>query len=612
MHAARNPQIDRLALYALAALLLAAPSSAQRRAPEPASNAQRSTAVHPVLALARDEARMLRAIGADYTALRQLRVVTDVDGRAVPARGVTARIGRVARGGRSVELRASAEAAPGTYRVEGLVGRDVHLVLPVVLEVSAAPVGAAPRGAPPGRAVAPAPGRVPAVTTAPRAAEASAVRRVTPRAERYLELPLESVPVPGGGAPLKSIPGMEHRGPGAAGTGSNGSLLGTVSPNTSVSHVVPEQQGVVGGTVELHGQALPHQGLEVRLGATLLTLVSTTPTKVVARLPAAPMSGALVLVRTSDGAAATLADPYDVVVASAPKAFSTFDTAATQNSWTNAYLLSLLAWIAYAPEAVVDKQASAWGLSLSKPVIQKTTWFFADPASGGATGSTTAYVLYDATRVIVTFRGSTTDDWAQDWVDNDLDLLPLPYLPWGTGVVLHHGFHEAMAIAYEDVRARITPLLPGRKLWLTGHSLGGAVAVLTAFRLEHENAAEVQGIHVFGAPPVGNPELLGAGWAKAYTTRVSNTHRWNIERDPVPSLLAAPAFGHVGVCHNLNTDGSVDLSATTPFFYLPQGTLVDDLMVTHMGYWWRLYDELAERDATLASSLPAPPPSSEW
>ncbi|MFP5289147.1 MAG: alpha/beta fold hydrolase [Thermoanaerobaculia bacterium] len=44
-----------------------------------------------------------------------------------------------------------------------------------------------------------------------------------------------------------------------------------------------------------------------------------------------------------------------------------------------------------------------------------------------------------------------------------------------------------------------------RPLWLTGHSLGGAVAVLTASRLEKR----VQGVYVYGAPRVGDADFGG-------------------------------------------------------------------------------------------------------
>lgn len=582
----------RAALPFLAALLCCSAAHAQR-SPSPAPS-------HGQWKLAQGEALELRALGADYAPLQSLRVVGFQGGKAVPARGLLAHLGRSERGGRRLEIRATAEAAPGLYRVEGWVGAQARLVLPLALEVAEAPrAAAAPRGSPPG-----------AVRGAPSAARARPARSFTSVARRQLEsnVPLGAAAQVGGSG-LKSVPGMEHRGPGMP---ASSTLVVSVSPDTQVSHLVPEGQGVAGALLEINGQALPHQSCQVRLGAQALPIVSATAAKISARLPAAPTSGALVLVRTSDGATAILADPYPVVAASTPKAFEHFGGSGADAIWTDAYLLSLLSWIAYAPDAVVESQASAFGLTLSKPLIHETTWFFADPGTLGASGSTTALVLYDAEHVFVAFRGSTTQDWGQDWIDNDLDLAPLPYLPWGAGVVLHHGFHEAMAIAYDEVRARVAPLCAGRKLWITGHSLGGAIALLTAFRLKKEDGLAVQGVHVFGAPAVGNPKVLNHGWAKVFPEQVSNAQRWNLENDPVPCLLAPPAFGHVGACNNLGADGGVQLASSTAYSYVPSTSTLDHLLVTHMDYWHRLRIELEERDPARAAQLPLPPPGSGW
>jgi triacylglycerol lipase len=551
---------------------------------------------HLKLDIARGESLIFRASGKDYAALDSVRVVHLLNGRLVPARDVTARISRSRGGGRWVELRASRSAPGVVHRIEGLQGRSVKVVFPIALDVKIArrgsPILATARSTEVSTAVF-GPDKI-AATVASRLAVAAPKRFFVEEVYRHdkYRVPLSD---------LVPIPGLENDGPGGPYKPGSGTI-GVAVPNTQVHALVPESLGIVGSTLEIHGSELPHTQCEVRLGSTVLVLESKSSTKIVARLPSSPITADLIFVRTSDNAQAVLADDYVVQAATAPKAFDGFDAAATTRTWKHAYLLSLLSWIAYTSESSVEGHASTWGLTLSKPMIDETTWFFADPGTVAATGSTQACVLHNSNAVIVAFRGSTTENWAQDWIDNDLDFFPIPKPTWGLTTILHHGFHEAMSVAYGDVLARIQPLMSGRKLWITGHSLGGAVALLTAFRLEHETTINVQGVHVFGAPSVGN-----GTWAGIFADKVSNVHRWNLEQDPVPFLLPAPAFFHVGTVNNLYADGDETLDDPLLLGYTPGPSTPNDLLVVHMNYWNRLLEELEENDPEAATGLPEPP-----
>ncbi|NOX51146.1 MAG: lipase family protein, partial [Gammaproteobacteria bacterium] len=130
----------------------------------------------------------------------------------------------------------------------------------------------------------------------------------------------------------------------------------------------------------------------------------------------------------------------------------------------------------------------------------------------------------------------------------------------------------------------------GKKVWLTGHSLGGAVAFITAFEIERRQKNSVGGVYTYGAPPVGN-----AAWAVQYNKRVPNTHRWSLQNDPVALVMVQlpGPFKHVGQRHNLTKKG-IDLNEKREMRYpLRAGMrrLVSDLSTTHMGYWCRLQSE---------------------
>ena len=131
-----------------------------------------------------------------------------------------------------------------------------------------------------------------------------------------------------------------------------------------------------------------------------------------------------------------------------------------------------------------------------------------------------------------------------------------------------------------------------------------SVSFLTAFRLAFEDDINVQGVYTYGAPAVGN-----SSFASLYADHVKNTHRWNIQQDPVPLFLpvanAFPPgpFRHVGTRNNLYMDigfgskvvldDSVELVYVMPFLDLISvaAQIYYDLSVTHMSYESRIRDE---------------------
>lgn len=73
-----------------------------------------------------------------------------------------------------------------------------------------------------------------------------------------------------------------------------------------------------------------------------------------------------------------------------------------------------------------------------------------------------------------------------------------------SGVMLHRGFRRAADTIFQDIKPR---LKPGYTTYLTGHSLGGAVAAILGIYLWDE-AFRLGGIYTFGQPKFTN--LQGA------------------------------------------------------------------------------------------------------
>src|SRR5262245_23075607 len=130
--------------------------------------------------------------------------------------------------------------------------------------------------------------------------------------------------------------------------------------------------------------------------------------------------------------------------------------------------------------------------------------------------NTQAYVGSNDSAIVVAFRGSevpTTLDGLKDWLlTNANNLLILPegqigtdFAAAGVGARFHRGFLGALAEIWDKLYAAVDGLMQAkeRPLFVTGHSLGGALALVAAWRLQR-NFMSVYQVYTFGAPMIGN------------------------------------------------------------------------------------------------------------
>jgi pimeloyl-ACP methyl ester carboxylesterase len=171
--------------------------------------------------------------------------------------------------------------------------------------------------------------------------------------------------------------------------------------------------------------------------------------------------------------------------------------------------------------------------------------------------NTQAWLGVDESNVVVAFRGTespTTLDGLKDILLTDaLNLLVVPegrlghdLSAAGVGARFHKGFVDAIAKICEPLAAAVEADLKAcdRPLWITGHSLGGALALLAAW-LFKRRFVPVHEVCTFGAPMIGNRAACAA-FDREFAGRI---FRYVNGRDPVPKLptlsLVANEFLHV-------------------------------------------------------------------
>ena len=130
---------------------------------------------------------------------------------------------------------------------------------------------------------------------------------------------------------------------------------------------------------------------------------------------------------------------------------------------------------------------------------------FAQPTFISAEG-TEAYLAHHATApfTVLAFRGTAgfTD------IRTDLRFLPVP-VPWHEeGGRAHRGFLKALEPVWEEIKQEIQQGMKqhaDHDLYVTGHSLGGALAILAGHRIRAcSELPTPKAVYTIGCPRVGN------------------------------------------------------------------------------------------------------------
>ena len=240
----------------------------------------------------------------------------------------------------------------------------------------------------------------------------------------------------------------------------------------------------------------------------------------------------------------------------------------------NAHVLALASDLAYLPEAQ-GAEAFRSQLGLEARLI--------------SVGNTQAYIASNDQHVVVAFRGTeapTSIEGLKDWLLTDaMNLLIIPegdlgtdFIAAGVGARFHLGFMKALADIWDPVFAAVVEEQKKneRPLWITGHSLGGALAQLAAWRFKRKFIA-VHQVYTFGAPMVGN-----AAAAEAFDRELGERiFRYVNTKDPIPKLplisLVANQYEHCNKEMALGTAAEAAGSALE-FIRLMAGNTVNGIL----------------------------------
>jgi triacylglycerol lipase len=224
-----------------------------------------------------------------------------------------------------------------------------------------------------------------------------------------------------------------------------------------------------------------------------------------------------------------------------------FNPNATGFNLVNAGWLVDFALLAYGDENFISVRLEQSGLIAAGFTFK----FFARQ-------TTQCFVVHNEAFAVLSFRGTEIDNFMgafADWVRN-LDFKPVAD---SSGGRVHRGFAQNIAAVWDDtgeagLRNYLKRILESgtRTLWITGHSLGAALAVLAAERAVREANFVVNGVYTFGCPCVGD-----GGFKDHYTAQglYDRTYRFVNDLDVVRRLPPGSEYQHVGQLKLLDANG---------------------------------------------------------
>lgn len=216
----------------------------------------------------------------------------------------------------------------------------------------------------------------------------------------------------------------------------------------------------------------------------------------------------------------------------------------TGHELTHAYWLGKAARLAYADESEIQAETARWGFDRFRHFYSKHQLPF--PLE-----DTQAYIIASDHMIVAAFRG-TEPSKIYDWL-SDANTPAVPG-PARNGLV-HLGFNQALASIYPEFRDAVKEFRTNNQtLWFTGHSLGGALAMLAGSRIYFEDPKLLpNGVYTFGQPRTCD-RLLARAYDSAFKSR---TFRFVNNNDIVAQAPPEPVYHHVKTMMYFDASGKL-------------------------------------------------------
>ena len=171
---------------------------------------------------------------------------------------------------------------------------------------------------------------------------------------------------------------------------------------------------------------------------------------------------------------------------------------------------------------------------------------------------TQAFVAANDKNIIVSFRGTEADK-----MDDILTDLKVSFIDTKHGKI-HAGFYTAVKLIIDDIYETVKAYRDqNQNLWVTGHSLGAALATLGAVFLQ-DSKQFVNGVYTFGQPRVGDETF-----AKKFNIRFKKrTFRVVNNSDIVTRVpMRSMGYSHIGTHIYLDTDGELHIDEELTWWF---------------------------------------------
>jgi len=176
--------------------------------------------------------------------------------------------------------------------------------------------------------------------------------------------------------------------------------------------------------------------------------------------------------------------------------------------------------------------------------------------------ATRGFLAERGDEIVLAFRGTDTNEGIlEDWAIN-LKCLQIQ----DNGANVHKGFIQALNSVWNKINEPLEKMVEQKKrrIWITGHSLGGALATLATRRLLLNEQMKQIETYTFGQPMVGNKAMC-----QQTISPFSTFYRFAYASDPVTFVpFRVPKvmdYTHAGTPKLIDATGRVHEDASNWF-----------------------------------------------